>query len=152
VNRFKQTSDALAAALGAGTTLDGAIRAGRIKIMHDTEACLTAVALRPKRGRARVALVGGDMTRGPSQWRHLFVRVGLGRLACARKQRFVLQTSSADLDLYRDRNSYRAAFDALRLHRETRFPVGRSEIDVAPQAKRAKPRKKQQQTKRRAAA
>lgn len=145
MNRFKETTNALAHKLTGFPTLGEAIQAERIKIVHDTYRCLTVVALLRSRGPARIALVGGDRNRMPNQPRHLFVRIGLGRLACPRPQRYVERLSLRGLELAHMTEALRNDFDSIRTG-EVVYPLtGESEFESAP----LKPKKAA--TKRRAA-
>lgn len=145
MNRFKETTNALVQQLTGFPTLGEAIQTGRVKIVHDTYRCLTVVALLRPRGPARIALVGGDRGRTPNQPRHLFVRIGLGRLACPRPQRFVERLSLRGLELANMTEALRNDFDSIRTG-EVVYPLtGESEFDSAP----LKPKKAA--TKRRAA-
>lgn len=145
MNRFKETTNALVQQLTGFPTLGEAIQTGRIKIVHDTYRCLTVVALLRPRGPARIALVGGDRGRTPNQPRHLFVRIGLGRLACPRPQQLVERLSLHGLELAHMTEALRNDFDSIRTG-EMVYPLtGESEFDTAP----LKPKKAA--TKRRAA-
>lgn len=158
MNRFKETTNALARKLTGYHTLGEAIQAERIKIVHDTRRCLTVVALLRLRGPARIALVGGNTDRVPcpNQPRHLFVRIGLGRLACPRPQRYVEQVSLRGFDLVHMTGALRDDFDSIRTGEVVNPLVGESEFESAQlkraTKRRAAPKKKKTATAKRRAA
>ena len=160
MNRFKETTNALARKLTGFHTLGEAVQAERIKIVHDTRRCLTVVALLRPRGPARIALVGGSMDRvRPNQPRHLFVRIGLGRLACPRPQRYVERVSLRGFDLGHMTGALRDDFDSIRTGEVVNPLVGESEFESAPlkpekraTKRRAAPKKKKTATAKRRAA
>lgn len=109
--KFREESDQLSIQL-TGMPLDQAVKANRIRIVHDPDRALTQVVLLTNTG-TRTALVGGRGT----LYRALFVRIGLGRLACARPNgRFVIDMHALDKEFAR------RAFDMLRCLKRLETP------------------------------